>query len=218
MVSKKRTVTVPVPDAYDYLEPDEMDVVVTAFGSKIYVDYPDFKAAERRIQKILDTGDEKNYVFSPNPSECDTREKAIEYAKESRGLDENGLPSRKSQYCLSLSVVAKNADKLPDDLRKRVKETEKGSVALCLDLGEYFVRRGEILSNRSGEYFPIPEWGRPTGSYVATVAASESGKCPECGASKKEHWELVSSSRRTTVPNKYKCNACGYRKSGITTG
>jgi rubredoxin len=86
------------------------------------------------------------------------------------------------------------------------------------DVAEELARQDTMLCNRSGDLFTLGEWGRPSGSYVATVSADESRRCPRCGAPKDEFWECIRSSRRTRVPNRYKCQNCGKTKTGITTG
>lgn len=86
------------------------------------------------------------------------------------------------------------------------------------DVAEALAKENVMLCNRSRNLFTLGEWGRPTGSYVATVAADEGNRCPNCGAPKSEFWECIKSSRRTRVPNTYKCQNCGKTKKGITTG
>lgn len=86
------------------------------------------------------------------------------------------------------------------------------------DVAEELVQQDTMLCNRTGDLFTLGEWGRPSGSYVATVSADQSSRCPKCGAPKDEFWECIRSSRRTRVPNKYKCQNCGKTKKGITTG
>lgn len=89
---------------------------------------------------------------------------------------------------------------------------------LMAHVAEQLAESGVMLCNRSGKLFTLGEWGRPTGSYVATVADDEASRCPECGAPKSEYWECIRSSRRTRVPDKYKCQNCGTTRNGITTG
>lgn len=86
------------------------------------------------------------------------------------------------------------------------------------DVAEQLVRDDVMLCNRTGTLFTLGEWGRPTGSYVATVADDEANRCPRCGAPKDEFWNCIRSSRRTRVPNKYQCDNCGKTQTGITTG
>lgn len=93
-----------------------------------------------------------------------------------------------------------------------------GDQETMLEAGKLMAKKGEVPSNRSYSWFQIPNWGTPTGSYVATIAESEAGVCPDCGADKDEHWRCVQSSNRTRVPNVYKCEECGNRQKGITTG
>lgn len=93
-----------------------------------------------------------------------------------------------------------------------------GNRELLLDVGVWLARNGWAVCNRSKALFPIPEWSVPTGSYVASISSVFDGQCPNCGADKNEHWECITSSHRTRVPNKYQCGECGHIKSGITTG
>lgn len=90
--------------------------------------------------------------------------------------------------------------------------------ALIREVAEELVRQNVMVCNRTGDLFTLGEWGRTTGNYVATVASDETNRCPKCGAPKDEFWECIKSSRRTRVPNKYKCQNCGKTKKGITTG
>lgn len=93
-----------------------------------------------------------------------------------------------------------------------------GNKELLLDVGKWFANEGWAVCSKTKALFPAPEWSTPTGSYVSTMSDVHSGKCPECGADKDEHWECYSSSNRTRVPDKYKCEQCGARRNGITTG
>jgi len=107
------------------------------------------------------------------------------------------------------------ADKLLNYVSSNWKDDAPGVIQ---DVAEELVKQDTMLCNRTGELFTLGEWGRPSGSYVATVSADESSRCPKCGAPKSEFWECIRSSRRTRVPNKYKCQNCGKTKKGITTG
>jgi predicted RNA-binding Zn-ribbon protein involved in translation (DUF1610 family) len=80
------------------------------------------------------------------------------------------------------------------------------------------VANGLMLCNREHELFTLGEWARPTGSYVNTISDDSANQCPNCGAPKSEYWKCTRKSRRTRVPNRYKCTNCGTMKSGITTG
>lgn len=132
-----------------------------------------------------------------------------------------------SQYCLSLSTITKEppfylSSKLFDRFMRRDEMSKDEQIELALDIGEHFAKAGVVPSNRSGKLFKIPEWGRPTGSYVATISAGESRLCPECGANKNQTQVCIKSSRRTRVPNTYRCDpeegGCGRTYEGITTG
>lgn len=94
--------------------------------------------------------------------------------------------------------------------------------SILLDVAEAMARNGQTVCNRTKDWFQIPDWGTPTGSYVATVSAEEAGRCPDCGADLSETQTCTSSSNRTRVPNKYRCDpekgGCGRRYKGITTG
>lgn len=127
-------------------------------------------------------------------------EEAIDWLDEGEGSEKNWKES------------ASRSDKL---IHYAIRNYETG---IMQDVAEELAREGVMLSNRSGELFPLGEWGRPTGSYVATVSGAEAGKCPDCGADKSETWECVRSSNRTTKANVYKCQDCGKRQKGITTG
>jgi len=107
------------------------------------------------------------------------------------------------------------ADKLLHYVEDNWQDDDPGVIQ---DVAEDLARQDTMLCNRTGELFTLGEWGRPSGSYVATVSADESRRCPKCGAPKDEFWECIKSSRRTRVPNRYKCQNCGKTKSGITTG
>lgn len=132
-----------------------------------------------------------------------------------------------SQYCLNLSTITQEppfylSGNLFDRFMKRDEMSDDEQLQLSLDIGEHFAKAGVVPSNRTGKLFKIPEWGRPTGSYVATVSAQEAGACPECGADKSKTQVCIKSSRRTRVPNRYKCDpeegGCGRTYEGITTG
>jgi len=93
-----------------------------------------------------------------------------------------------------------------------------GNSELLREVGHWFGKEGWAVCSKSEALFPAPEWSTPTGSYVATISDVYSGKCPECEADKSDNWECISSSNRTRVPNKYKCQNCGATRKGITTG
>lgn len=110
-----------------------------------------------------------------------------------------------------------------NDIAHRIFRDEfEGHQDLCLDVGTWFAETGEVVSQRSNRCFPIPDWGRTSGSYVATVASFEAGQCSQCGASLSETRTCTRSSNRTRVANRYQCDpekgGCGHSFTGITTG
>lgn len=107
------------------------------------------------------------------------------------------------------------SDKLLKYVSDNWRESDPG---ILQDVAEALVTQDLMLCNRTGKLFTLGNWGRSTGSYVATVASDEARRCPNCGAPKDEFWECIRSSRRIRVPNKYKCQNCGKTTSGITTG
>lgn len=218
----------------DYCEVERVPVEVSAFDHCVYLDYPDFDSTDRQIQQYLDS-DREIDVRSENlayPRDAHTRTQAAEYAKDKDVITAKGLPKwgdevKTTQYLLKGSVLDDHPELFQtDELRERFNERDELDKdvreALWLDVGMHFARRGVVPSNRSGQLMPLGGWGRPTGSYVATVTKDEAGSCPECGMSKSDTQTCVSSSRRTTVPNKYKCDpakgGCGRQYKGITTG
>lgn len=105
-----------------------------------------------------------------------------------------------------------------DKLLKYASDNWRDDEGIVQDVARELVEQDLMLCNRTGNLFTLGEWGRPTGSYVATISSDEADRCPNCGAPKDEFWKCVRSSRRTRVPNRYKCQNCGKTKNGITTG
>jgi predicted RNA-binding Zn-ribbon protein involved in translation (DUF1610 family) len=93
-----------------------------------------------------------------------------------------------------------------------------GDTDLMLDAGRWMAREGMVVCTRSQAFIPIPEWTTPTGGYVATISDQHDGTCPECGATKDDHWECIESPASIRKPNVYRCQECGTTTRGITTG
>mgnify|MGYP000019879876 CR=1 FL=1 len=279
-VSTKETVSVPVETfgdvIPDWFEGDNVPIEVTAFDSKVYLDFPRFGTVERDIQGLLQNDSILHGSEPPYPikrSEITEREEAVEIVMSMDNHGPETVPDNTTQYCVGVKTLIKstmrvgdrrgklvplmsNNDDLDDLIRDMFVETVEGhgdeeylggyrdgiskgrgehvtpsdmwekifdhmfdgDQETMLEAGKLMAQKGEVPSNRSHEWFPIPHWGVPTGSYVATVSESESGSCPECGADKDDHWECTRSSRRTRVPNNYRCTKCGHTQKGITTG
>lgn len=200
MASKTRTVTVATPTR-EYPTADEMDVELHAFSDSVYIKWPDFGRVDRKIAKMI-----KKDVW-----DVETAAEAAEYCSY---LTDAGVPEKRftSDYCLHKKTVMQYG------ATHELSSDAECDMEYLLDAAEYFVNRGVVPCNRTKELFEIPKWGTPTGSYVATVSAEQKDKCPNCGAPKSDNWECVRSSRRTRVPNTYKCTECGHTKKGITTG
>ena len=101
---------------------------------------------------------------------------------------------------------------------KAVKKEFEGSIDLSLQLGEMFIEWGLVPCNRKNALFPIGKWGRPDGSYVATLSLQEVNKCTGCGSDLSETKEVVESPASTRRGTKYKCTCCDKTWRGITTG
>lgn len=102
-------------------------------------------------------------------------------------------------------------------------ETASDKTALLERVGRYFAERGVVPSNRSGQLFPMGEWGTTAGgNYVCTISATESGTCPKCGENLSDTQTVVSSSNLARRATRYKCDpekgGCGNKYRGITTG
>lgn len=235
-MNREQRITVSLPPAPDYVDRDTYPVFLSAFTHCVYFDVPDFGAMERAIRRAIE--DDTEYVNEPddsiaNPANVEDREDAVAHLKERGKLREDGLPDRANsdkggirttQYCLKGGVLEEHPELFQDadDLRRQFERLDElddeNAVELWLSIGKFFASHGSVPSNRSGKLIPLGDWGTSTGNYVATVARDEAGKCPNCGADKSDSWECYKSSNRTRVPDKYRCTACGYKKSGITTG
>lgn len=112
--------------------------------------------------------------------------------------DEEGIEGRMSRQ--QFSTFLKAQEDRSQDLMQRVAEH------FAHDLQE-------VPCNRCGAMVWVDEW---RGSYAKNQCAGCSKKCYDCGA--ENSYECIRSSRRTRVPNIYKCTECGHRKEGIITG
>lgn len=107
------------------------------------------------------------------------------------------------------------ADKLMKYVSSNWRDDASG---ILRDVTEELVEQEVMMCNRTGDLFTLGEWGYTDGAYVATVEADEANRCGNCGAPKSEFQKCIRSSRRTRVPNRYKCTNCGNTTEGITTG
>lgn len=241
MADKSTVVQTTAVTTPDYA-PDKVPVEVKAFDHCVYFDYPDFDSIERRINNLIESDMEYGNVSDPKdqPTNVNNREEAVAYLKrKGNKMFANGLPKwgeevKTDQYLLKGNILDEYpetlefmADGLKEDFVNRHEydgclSEKEFKVNLWLAIGKAFAKEGFVPSNRSGSPIALGEWGTKTGSYVATVGKAESGQCPQCSAELSQTQTCYSSSRRTRVPNKYKCDkekgGCGYRYEGITTG
>lgn len=116
---------------------------------------------------------------------------------------------------MSLADDAGYDDKLMKYIMNNWQDDDPGIIH---DVAQELLEDDLMLCNRTHELFTLGEWARLTGSYVNTISDDSANSCPNCGAPKSDYWECIRSSRRTRVPDRYKCTNCGTMKSGITTG
>lgn len=143
--------------------------------------------------------------------------------KEDGPTDENGKPVHTHDYALSGDTILEHSDTIQDErLRKEVEIAgtagEYGHLPedLLKRVGEHFAHDVEAVPcNTCGKLIWVDEWA---GMYARNKCNVCNGKCSNCGADRDEHEVLISSSNRTRVPNKYKCEKCGHIREGIITG
>lgn len=87
-----------------------------------------------------------------------------------------------------------------------------------MEIGEMFVENNKVVCARNKALFPLGEWARPDGSYVATIYNEVANKCVNCGADYDEYKTCVKKTHNARKADVYKCKACGTTWKGVITG